>query len=389
MPNSQNIKKTLEKISFPRLSGTENEQRAAEYIKKQIYNLNLTPEIHKFIFTSFYPRIYKRIVFSLIFWLILVFYIDLNFIFTISNIFIVIFIFVPLVLLTRKPEKIRLGKKHQSENIYVKIESMKPIDLKHVQDNNLQVFFLCHIDSKSQRFSIKIRVISVKLWIYSLLLIMVFLVIKYLFLYDNFIFNIVIFIEISFNFVGTILIMVNTTHNESNGAIDNASGICLVLDLLNYYIKPRNRLKNIDLWFVFTGCEETGTMGIRHFFKIISDYNKKEIKYFNLDSVAKELDIFGPLKKKVKQDKFLSTFFKFSKELNPSFHLKRYILAVNRSDGYYLKREDLVGLGFGDKSSYKYIHSQNDTVDKVNPGFLADVNRVIIKFLKEYDNNPN
>ena len=186
--------------------------------------------------------------------------------------------------------------------------------------------------------------------------------------------------------IATFLQIINTTRNKSPGAIDNASGICLVLDLLSFYANLEKRPINVDLWFVFTGAEETGTMGIRYFSKIIKNHDEFTMRYFNLDSAAKELDIFGPLKSNVKKDKFLTNFFKFSKELNPKFHLKRYLIALNRSDGYYLKKLRLTGLGFGDKTSYKYIHSSQDTPDKVSAKFLAQISEVIIKFLKEFDN---
>jgi hypothetical protein len=60
---------------------------------------------------------------------------------------------------------------------------------------------------------------------------------------------------------------------------------------------------------------------------------------------------------------------------------------VTRSDGYYLKNEDHEGLGFADKKVYKYIHSPQDTVDKVDPDFLEGFCKVIVKLLKEYDNS--
>ncbi|TXT64900.1 MAG: putative Peptidase family M28 [Promethearchaeota archaeon] len=388
MPDENYIKEILEKVSFPRLSGTISERKAAQCIKKEIEHLNLLPKIQSFQFTSFYPRIYKKIAFLLLFWVILVLFVNYNTMFTIMNIFIVLLIFLPLVLITRKPEDIRLGKKYWSENVYVTLNPDRQDGLnQNMITKRLQVLFLCHIDSKSQKLSIKLRVISVKLWIYSLFIIIISLVLKYLYFSENLIFNLILSIIIGFHFIATILQLINSTHNKSPGAIDNASGISLVLDLLSYFSKPEHSLSKIDLWFVFTGSEETGTMGVRHFSENIKNYDESNVRYLNLDSIAKALDIFGPLKSKVKMDKFLSTFFEFSKELEPKFHLKRYLVAVNRSDGYYLKRLGLTGIGLGDKSSYKYIHSPQDTPDKVSAKFLADVSRVIVKFLKEFDNN--
>ncbi|MGM0469928.1 MAG: hypothetical protein ACQERB_14105, partial [Promethearchaeati archaeon] len=166
MPNEKYIQNILQDITFPRLSGTRNEQVAANYIKRKIKNLNLTPETQSFIFTSFYPRIYKKIAFILIFWVIVVFFLNINVFFTILNVLIVILIFIPLILITRKPENLRIGKNYSSENVYVNLNSEKKIKLnENPNHKKVQVLFLCHIDSKSQRLSIRLRVISVKLWI--------------------------------------------------------------------------------------------------------------------------------------------------------------------------------------------------------------------------------
>ncbi|MBD3195513.1 MAG: M28 family peptidase [Candidatus Lokiarchaeota archaeon] len=387
MPDEKYIEDFLKKVSFPRLSGTSHEQKAAELIKTEIEGLELTPKIQSFTFTSFYPRIYKKISFILIFWLIFIFYLNINLIFSLFNVLLIFLIFIPIILITRNPERIRIGEKRNSKNVYINLKSQANGKVNQIATNNkLQVLFLCHIDSKSQRLSIKLRGVSVRLWIYSLLILIPLLVLKYLFFGENLLFNLFLIILIVSHFIATFLQIINTTHNKSPGSIDNASGICLVLDLLLFYIQKHNHLKNIDLWFIFTGSEETGTMGIRHFGNIIQDYDKSKIRYFNIDSVAKAIDIFGPLKKKVNNDKFLTKFFEMAKKLNPNFHLKRYLIAVNRSDGYYLKKIGLTGLGFGDKSSYNYIHSAQDTPDKVSAKFLGEVSEVIIKFLKEYDN---
>ncbi len=389
MISEKGIRNNLEMISFPRLSGTNHEQRAADLIIDKIKDLNLVPQVQKFTYSSFYSRIYKKIAFSLIFWLVFVLFLDLSLLFTLINVIMIIIIFFPLILYTRKPEDIPFGKMYTSKNIYIDLKSEKRskqiekyYNIEGTSDHHLQLIFISHIDSKSQTLAINLRVFSLKLWIYSIIVISVSLIVKYL-IYNNFLFDLVIAIELVINLIGTILILFNTSKNRSDGAIDNGSGVSMVLELLKYYSEPQNRPENIDLWFVFTGAEETGTMGIRYFQEEIKKYDKKKVIFFNIDSVAQNLDIFGTVKLLSLKTDFFRLFFSFMRRLSSNIILKRYISAVTHSDGYYLKKKGYLGLDFGDKSSYKYIHSPEDKIDKVDPVFLSDICSALIKFINK------
>ncbi len=385
MMDSKKIKKNLEMIAFPRLAGTIYEQQANQLIKAEIEKLGLNPESQKFTFSTFYPRIYKKLAFTSISWLLIVFFIYINTIFILINIIILSLLFIPLILLTRNPEDIRIGKNFESENIFVKINA-KNQGSRERFDKKFEFLLLCHKDSKSQRLTITIRSINIKIWIYSLIIAVICLLLKYFFL-SNIFFNIFVICVIGINCLNTFLININTTGNKSPGAIDNASGVAIVLELLTYFSEPKNRLKNIDLWFIFTGAEENGTMGIRNFYKKhIKQYPHKELRYLNFDSLGSHLDTFA-VKNKLQHTQFFKLFVELSKELNPTYHIKYFVFAVNRSDGYYLKNKNFKGLGFADKKVYKYIHSSQDTVDKVDSDFLEAFCKVIAKFLEEYDNN--
>ena len=121
MIDETRIRENLELISFPRLSGTEYEKKAFNILKKKIEDLNLKPSVQSFSFTSFYPRIYQKIVFILSFWTLFVLYLNIEGIFTTLNLILILIIFVPVFIITRKPEKIRIGKKRTSQNLFVKI----------------------------------------------------------------------------------------------------------------------------------------------------------------------------------------------------------------------------------------------------------------------------
>ena len=382
------IKQKLDLISFPRLSGTKKEQKAANLIIDEIKKLNLDPTIQKFSFSSFYSRVYKKIAFSLIFWLVFIIFINLTLIFTFLNIIVVIMLFIPLIIYTRKPERIRFGTEYKSKNVYLRVKSDKskekmnkrPILNSNPQEK-LQLLFISHIDSKSQTLPIKLRVLVLKSWIYSIIVISLLLFIKLLLL-DIFIINLIIIVGLGINFISTIMIIINTSGNKSNGAIDNGSGVAIMLELLKYYSNLHQRPNNIDLWFVFTGAEETGTMGIRNFSEVLENYNKENIIFLNIDSIARNLKIFGSTGLKHHKTDFFREIFESFKSLGATIILKQYISAITRSDGYYMKKQGYLGVDFGDKKSYKYIHSVNDTVDKIDPEFLSKICTTFIKFIE-------
>jgi hypothetical protein len=384
----KNIKKYLESISFPRLSGTQYEQEAADLIIKEIKELNLNPHVQEFSFSSFYSRIYKKIAFSLILWLVFIIFLNPNRLFTILNVIIIITIFIPLIFYTRNPEKIRFGTNYESQNVYLQLKSDErerggenQLNYGSPSPQNLQLLFVSHIDSKYQTLPINLRVICLKSWIYSIIIIAGLLIIKYL-LIDIFIVNLLIMVGLGINFFSTIMIIINTSGNKSNGAIDNGSGVALMLELLKYYSNPQKRPHNKDLWFLFTGAEETGTMGIRYLAPIFEKYPKQKVIFFNIDSIAKHLDIFGSTELEKYNGDFFDLFFDAFRDLASKIHIKRYISAITRSDGYYLKKQGYFGVDFGDKKSYKYIHSVNDIIDKVDHVLLSKICKRFIKFLE-------
>ena len=58
----------------------------------------------------------------------------------------------------------------------------------------------------------------------------------------------------------------------------------------------------------------------------------------------------------------------------------------SHTDGYYLKKKNFQGIGFGDLESYEHIHSIHDTVDKVDSSLLKRLCETIIDNLIVFDN---
>lgn len=377
MIDKRRLKENLELFSFPRLSGTESERKSFLLAKNKIEDLNLNPTIQEFSYSSFYSRIYPKISLGLLSWLLFVLFLGIQPIFTIVNI-ILVFVFITfLIIITRKPDQIRIGKRYNSQNVFVKLPAQNENPIKNI-------FLFSHLDSKGQTFSIKVRVRLYDIWLDSFAIsLLLILIINYFFDLHHLILRTVELIVVNINCISTLTLMVNKTNNKSKGAIDNASGITCVMELLCYFSILKNRPKNYNLWFVFTGAEESGTMGVRNFYKSIENYDKENSFIVNFDSISNSIILWdhGLLNNKC----FKS--FNYILENKDIMRLEkaRRIYIGTYSDGLFLRNKKFKGLGNGDLSSYSYIHSVHDEIDKVNISVLEKLCNFYTVLLNEID----
>jgi hypothetical protein len=302
--------------------------------------------------------------------------------FTIINLIIILTIFIPVLIITRKPEKIRIGKKRFSHNLFIKLLGNSE-DINNNYDNLEQdnergnLLFMCHLDSKGQRMPMKFRVFFFKLWIYSSISSVIIFLLKILiFVQYAYWFFILGAIPLALNFLATIALCLNTTNNESPGAIDNASGIVCVLELLHYYSNLKFRLDNFNLWFIFTGCEETGIQGIRHLYLNLKHLDRTKSFMLNFDTIGTHIDVITNERGAI--------FFKNTNDFKATIHKPKRIRFTG-SDAYYLKDHNFGGFGVLDKNSYKYAHSKEDTIDKVDINLLKRLLTHITIMLKLVD----
>ncbi|MFW9938150.1 MAG: M28 family peptidase [Candidatus Thorarchaeota archaeon] len=384
MIKEDRIKKNLKNFSFPRLSGTEHELKAFNKVTQEVKNLNLDFEIQKFTFSSFYSRIYPKIAFmsgSLIFLLLF-----LNFYMKLSLIFILILlgILVMSFIITRKPEKIQFFKNLNSQNLIVKFNQ----NSNKQGDNSRIALFISHLDSKGQRFKISIRIRIIKLWIVTSIFLAFIIPLKTV-IFVNF--EIILFIiglfPLLLNLSASIMIIMNTTDNSSEGAVDNASGIACNLELLNYYSIPENRLIHYNMWFLFTGAEECGTMGIRHFYNNkMENFDLDKSIVFNFESIANHVFLFpgGNKGDHIKNIDYL--LLNNSRNLNINHYITNRVLGTH-SDGGFLGDKGIQGYGIGEVEAYDYMHTPNDTIDKIDIKILQRLCLVLTDTLKEHDSN--
>ena len=387
MIDEKRLKENLTIFSFPRLSGTDGEKKALNIARSKVEDLNHDPLSQTFVFSTFFGRAYPKIIFISGFGILFLLFLDINAIIIPISLAFITLLMVALLLFARKPENIRIRNKLNSENLYVKIRSKHNEKDKMEEERKARnILFMCHLDSKGQRFSILGRVRIIRTWVFSwVVLIFILICSNYLFTSLYVLFHVLGTVPLGVNLIATILFLLNTTNDESRGAIDNSSGIACVLELLNYYTNPKSRLENFNLWFVFTGAEECGTMGIRNFYYKISKISKEHSFFFNFDAIARNLYLF-PGKKMSKQvETVFEMFLKNKREIEIKRNPKKIYFGTH-SDGHYLKKKKFFGIGIGDMESYEYIHSIHDTVDKVDISLLKNLCEMIIENLIAFDN---
>lgn len=285
------------------------------------------------------------------------------------------------VILTRKPEKIRFIPKFNSQNLLVKIKSLS--NEKKNYDRN--VLFISHLDSKGQRFNIRIRIRIIKLWFYTSVIQTVNLILKFLMKSEfELIFYIIGLLPLILNIFSSIIILLNTTNNSSDGAIDNASGIVCNLEMLNYYSVYENRLTNYNMWFLFTGAEECGTMGIRHFYNNLKNFDPNKSIIFEFESLTNYIILFPGGKEGDHAKHVNNLLLNNNRKLSIKNHSTNRIFGTH-SDGVFLGNKGFQGYGIGGAGAHVYMHTPNDTIDKINTPILKRLCLVLTDALQEHD----
>ncbi|UCD01877.1 MAG: M28 family peptidase, partial [Promethearchaeota archaeon] len=376
------IKKNLKEFSFPRLSGTEFEFKAFDKVKQKIKNLNLKFEVQPFTFSTFYSRIYPKVAFLSVSLILLFLYLNISMVMSLILSLILFGILIASAILTRKPENIQFISKLQSQNLIVKIKSLS----NEMKNNNRIALFISHVDSKGQRLTISKRIRIIKLWIFSSIILAVVTILKNL-IFNGFeiIFYTIGLFPLIFSMFTMIMILLNITNNSSDGATDNATGIACNLELLNYYNISENRLTNYNMWFLFTGAEECGTMGIRFFYNTLDNFDHEKSIIFNFESIANHVYLFPGIKgNHAKEIDFL--LLNNNRNLKIRHYATERILGVH-SDGAFLGDKGLQGFEFGEVEAHGYMHTRNDTIDKVDTNLLEKLCLVLTDTLKEHDSN--
>ncbi len=384
MINLSRVKRNLKELSFPRRYGTNSEKLAFEKIKQKIEKLGLKTESYSFVFSTFYSNVLLKIYVILVFTILFLKYINVTVVIFILFLGIVIFISFFLFFISRNPEKIKFGKKLSSQNLLVKLNSEAEMDNK--KEMKKKLIFIAHVDSKGQTLPITYRILSYYVWILSILFLIIVFFLRFLLQTHFFwLFHSIATIIMIINFISGILILINISNNNSDGALDNATGIAIILELLHHFQIEKIQSKNYSFWFLFTGAEEVGTMGARFFLNSLQKYDKNEFIIINFDAIGKGIDLFKFGVEKNDFLKFINLIFKSARDYNLKIKKGQKIIGVH-SDGWISAKKGFNGIGFGDISVYKYVHRKH-TIDNVDYELLCNFCQVIASAINQLDDN--
>jgi hypothetical protein len=400
--NKERIGNYVKNFNFPRLAGTEGEKRAVDLTVKTFKSIGFkASQIQKqdFEFSDFYSTTLVKLimVINLTFSLFLLMFIYINIYITI----LVVGAFSILIFLIikglRHPEYPGFwgeyyGTTRDATNVIIKLPA------KNLQNKNAgNIILSAHLDSKSQTFRTYWRVFLYKVWLYSGIFLGGFLITLFIRTFtilnpNLLIIGIGIWTFTTIISISNIFLMFLNTHNESPGALDNASGMAIVFELSTYF--KNNPLENFNLWFCQFSAEELGTMGSRVFVnKYENQFIKGRIFQFNFDMISctnhkknqiQYLKSFGVLPRK-KIAPLLSKYLdKASRKKNlniTGFHLSSG--AHSDSVAFHLRGYDSVDITT--RIASKYAHNKDDTPDKVDPQKLLETCLIIQEALLMLD----
>ena len=373
--NEENAYRITEKLAFPRLIGSEGEEKAIQIIVDEFEKAGVNP-IHRDEFkTSFYTWIIIRYMFFPIgiclVLLALSFYINK---WLSLGVLIINFYIAKKVLSLTTDCEIHNSKNenrnYETENIYCSIES---------KNSKAKVVFMAHWDTKSQIFPTHIRILIFIITAFGILtmlatfliLIIVGLIIPFNYpILNNILFSICVVLAIIGN-----LNYFNKTGNKSPGAYDNAAAVGTIIELAKFY---RNNPKdNLDLTFLCTSSEELNLGGAKDFIqKYKNTFDKSSTYFINLDLIGgnemiRLITSYG-IPRKVSSQKLKNLFFRSAQELK--INIKDiYVPTGAWSDYMPIVQEGFEACWISSQPGLKCVHTKKDNMNLVSKEGIKNV----------------
>ncbi|UCC20737.1 MAG: M28 family peptidase [Promethearchaeota archaeon] len=405
--NLNRLIKYVDNFSFPRLVGTKGEEKAVELTINTFKEIGFSDtQVQKepFEFSDFYSTTLIKLIMiiNLTFSLFILMFVYINLFITIFFCGIMAIVILLIFRGLKHPENPGFwgeyyGKTISATNIFTKVESKKIST--EIAGN---IIISAHLDSKSQTFKTYWRVFFYRLWLYSGIILGGFFIALFIHVYTILNIDLLIvgigvwFLTILISISNIFMIFLNT-HNNSPGALDNASGMSVVFELSKYF--KDNPLNNFNIWFCQFSAEELGTMGSRVF---VNNHENEfvigRVFQINLDMIScacesrnqiEYLKSYGVIpRKKIAPllSKYLEKAAVEEKVKIKGFHLSTG--AHTDSVPFHLRKYDSVDIAT--RAGAKYAHSRDDTPDKIDPKVLFEtcliIRRVALSLDRDYEN---
>lgn len=277
--SGERAKKIAEEISIPRLTGSYGEHKVKDIIIDFLKAVGYSPEVEKFRFSIIPAEVALKTIQILLGGssALALFLFNkhpfLSFVISIIIAGTIIFLTGWSILIEKLYDFKILTR--ESDNILAK---------SFIHDGLPDVIFMAHYDSKSQTFSIRFRVLLNIIGIIAVLLSIFFIIFCFLFGFQLPLVLIYIFSILSL--VPYFILIFNFTGNSSPGAVDDASGVAVVLELARVL---KDWMGKANLYFLLTGAEELGLAGaVRFIQKYENNFRKGRTFFINFDGISKE-----------------------------------------------------------------------------------------------------
>lgn len=193
-----------------------------------------------------------------------------------------------------------------------------------------------------------------------------------------------------------IFLLIYDTH-KSKGAIDNASGVAVLIEIAK--LIKKDPTENYDVIVMFPGTEEWGLIGSKRYVKrnrefLAETYDLDRSFNINIDMVGSYVGMIQKKtlfkKQKPKQPPIYSIIDEVSEDLNIKVTAHHHFINPKTDHKSFKKlarktKSKFQVICFHSDKDSKYIHSRRDTPDKCNSEVLSNAVSLIFTTLKTID----
>ncbi|MHA1764936.1 MAG: M28 family peptidase [Promethearchaeota archaeon] len=296
--SAEKIFETVKELAHPRMVGSKGEKDTQIYLFSRLKKMGCDPIVKKFDYYNSMAFIENWGSIAIILFLsiqILFILLKLFSALLISSLlFIILIVF--LIGMLKYVHILKIGEKKSSKNIIYEKNSLKHQEF----DVKMGLIIISvNYDSIGRKFP---RIKHPLLQKYLLILLLIssigIFLISFLGIFNASpltiqIFQILISIFITMTIILQILFYFNKIENSSNGAMDNASGSAVLLNIIERIDKSNIKLNWMDLRFAFFGAKKIGSWGANSLInEEIGQYHQyKEVYLIDIDRIGPEIAI--------------------------------------------------------------------------------------------------
>ncbi|MFN3466114.1 MAG: M28 family metallopeptidase [Candidatus Brocadiales bacterium] len=406
------ILRDVRAISFPRRTGSPREAQAQDYIVNRFRSLGMEPREEGFSFTPVLGLLSKGLLLIVLLFLAALHFLSLFYPF-LELVLSVCILTLALGFLWGRPmvallgwalfKKIPLLGKLNSKNIIAAWPSelgmqnsefgisnphsafRNPQSEGHPPEPATQIYILAHYDSKSQTLPLGARIpLVVALFLSTLFLAFYHLLSPWVGLPVQCMIERVSFITA---FTGGLVLLWTKTRNLSPGAIDNASGVAVMLQLAEAIKSEAQRFKGLRFHFVATGAEEEGLVGAFWLCKSVGAYGDTPLHFINLDGVGTKgriycTDKIGIHPSSQRQKGFLSLIRETARREGLEVYFSPVVMGA-MADHFPFVASGYNAVTFSTVSRCSlWVHTPWDAPERVEVEGMETVGRLILETLK-------